>query len=225
MELTKKSKIQNPSSKEASVEMLSISHFRNGKPRQALQVLNSNISAFPDNPCLFYQKGVAKQMLKEYESAIPDFEQYLEAHMNHSNALYRMGFCYHHLRNFDKSISCFKGAYNNFDKTAPLIQHFQKRIDEEHPACNHYYYIPMEQILCGLARSHMGVDKWNEVLRDCDDAIAQNPDYPDSYLLKGIFYHKHKLPDKAKRSLQKAANLGLAKADHLKKQFYGSLQG
>jgi tetratricopeptide (TPR) repeat protein len=210
------------SNEEIALETQGTVQLEAGYNEKAISIFNSAISAYPKNPYFYYLRGYSKQNLKEYLDAISDFQNYLEIHQNHYNALFRIALSHQHLNNFQKALEFYKRSIKYFKEFKTTIETLAEEVNKSENINDNYFNIPKEKIYGNMANVKMSLKDWEGALNDCENAISINSDYPQPYFLRGIYFYNREEHEQAKINIKKAANLGFDQANAALQQLYGN---
>jgi tetratricopeptide (TPR) repeat protein len=142
---------------------------------EASKEINKCIQANPENQNTNYYKGFIVEDIPDYLSAIEAYKKSLQIDSSQFWVWFRLGICQQSLKEYEEAIYSFTNSLNGFENFSdPLLG----------------FILKIEQIYSNRAISYGSVGKSQLCIEDCSKAIDINPEYPNSYFVRGLEYLK-----------------------------------
>ena len=184
-------------------------------------IINAYDKALSMNPDLveaYYNRGVMKLPLGQFEAALADFDAAIARNSDYAQAYYSRGMVKEALGQreaalveYDAAIARnqdYTQAYYNRGVVKEALGQFEAAISDfdaaiaQKPDYNQAYYRR------GVAKEALG--QFEAALADYDEAIRLYPDNTDAYFSRGNAKAQQELIDEARQDLEKALNLAQA---------------
>ncbi len=180
-----------------------------------------SISCRQNNASHYFKNGSAKYQLKNYVSAIKDFDQAIELKSDYTDAYYVRALCYSNLKKYNK-------ALNDFEKVIELDPAYKdayfnrgfyvfEKIGNYQEAINDYnMYLDLNKNGDNaFAYSNRGYAKYklnnfDGAMQDIQESIRLNPDNSFVYKNRALIYISLDSLDQACQDLEYANALGFS---------------
>lgn len=153
--------------------------YDNGNYKSAIKNYNNAISLRPTLTDVYYNRGIAKQLLKDFKGAIEDFDKTIET--NASNII-------------DAYVERGHIKYHELKDKEGAIQDYNKAIEINPNDANLFY------------RRASLLDEF-DAIQDLNKAIELNPSVAKNYWARGIRKHKNKDYEGGQKDILKYINL------------------
>ncbi len=177
--------VHNPANKEAYIykgrSQAALGQFKKAITTYNLGIQYSKIN----NSKVYYSRGYARFMLKEYHEAIRDLTRYILANPNNSQALYLRGFALHYLGSAEEALRDYNTALmldpknaNIFLNRANLLvsfQQYEQAFDDYNLALKYRPNHATTYYRRGTVLRYMG--QLNNSIQDCRTATRLQPLY------------------------------------------------
>lgn len=151
---------------------------------RAIYHLQKAQQAYPKEPSVYFDLGLAFQAKGEPEKATEYFNKAIKLKPNYSEAYLQLGNLEFDRKNYKGAISRYKKALENELYTTPHFAHFN------------------------IGRVHHVQKNYAAAIERYERSLRLVPDYTDAHYFRGALYLELKEPDKALKSLEKAVLYG-----------------
>lgn len=148
-----------------------LTHYSGGNTEEAIEILNDAIAKFPDTWHLFLLKGKIYYDLKEYKTALENYDKLLEISPNHREGLENRANIHLYLKNYEKAAADYE------------------RYDINYPPNSKMYY--------NMAYAQAQLGRYEDAEMNFTYSIQHNRNYLSAYLNRGNTYMMLKEYEKA----------------------------
>ncbi|MGC8803388.1 MAG: tetratricopeptide repeat protein, partial [Bacteroidales bacterium] len=172
-----------PSLFEAIVQK-AIALYQGDKEKDAFELINNAISKEPNQPALYYGRGILNNSKQKFEKALSDFNKSLELNADY-NPFYlylARGTAYLGMKEYEMALADFSKAIEIVPKSAIAYS--------------------------SRAKVYYETEKYNEAIADYEKTIELNPDNAAAYFNQGMAYFKIDDKRNACERFHKACSMG-----------------
>ncbi|MEM8777542.1 MAG: tetratricopeptide repeat protein [Cyanobacteria bacterium P01_G01_bin.49] len=183
------------------------------KQKEMQTYYTQEIKQDPDNANLYFYRGIVAHNLRDYQSALADFNRSLELNSEHPQAYYRRGLTHQSLKANQKAIDDFTQALklNIFEDATvhyqrglvyAALQNYSQAIDDFTLVINRRPDYSDPYLKRGAIRADN--QEYELALKDINQAIALHPNQAEMYFHRGVIYQKQGDDSKALADYQLA---------------------
>lgn len=190
--------------------------FSKGDYIGMIKLCNEAIDLNPDNALAYNGRGVAYDVLKQYEQSIQDFNKAIQLNPNFDYAYNNRGNAYLNQQQYDRAIADynyaikinpnFALAYNNRGFAYFSLRQYEQAIQDFNKAIQLNPNDVMAYTYRGFIYGFTG--NFKQGIADANKAIELNPKFDLAYQLRGLCYRELGDNAKAQADFDKAKQLG-----------------
>ncbi len=201
---------------QAAVAWFSVGYLlQDEKPEDGISAYDEAIRLKPDYATAYYNRGIAKGNLGQYDDAIADYDEAIRLKPDYATAYYNRGNAKGNLGRHDDAIadynetirlkSDYASAYNNRGNAKGNLGRHDDAIADYDEVIRLKPDDAVAYYNRGNAKANLG--RHDDAIADYDEAIRLKPDYINAYYNRGIANRKLGLMDEGRKDFETVLNL------------------